>query len=120
MKKLLAMCVCFSVLFVGCATTDVARSPKSSEIFVTSGDIDEPYTPVGFIVARRTEFKLLIFTIFPAKLQDVLDEQLIKKAKELGADGIVNVKYNSITHPFPMSLFKGAMAEVSGLAIKRK
>ncbi len=122
MKKIIAVCLLLSFL-VGCSSTYVAK--PTAGIKVIRGDMSvSKYTPVALIESERLNFYL--FGIAAVKiasadaedqLNDVVNNMLVKKAKRLGADAIINVEHDVCVPYFPLCFYK---AEAKGLAVKLK
>ena len=103
LKKLKKFFVFVSFLF-GCSflfrNIQVAKLPSEKEIFVTSGDISASYVPLGFIHIKKYGLKLLWFIpLVTTDLNEGINLLLIEKAKELSADGIINVEYKYTISP---------------------
>lgn len=114
----------------GCTVVNTATIPsdRSGEMtFVTSGDIPEPYTSMGFVQATRSGVRLVgFFDPMGTDIQTGIAEVLIPKLKEMGADGAINVRYHMtqytpVTQVFAVLLFfvpLPSRVEVSGEAVK--
>jgi len=122
MKKILTVCLLLTLL-VGCSATYVAKPVKG--IKVIRGDVDsKKYTPLGLIEAERLNFYLLgIETVAIAsadnkdQLNDVVNNMLVKEAKKLKADAIINLESDVSVPHFPFCFYK---AEAKGIAVKLK
>ena len=98
---------CFFVFIFflsGCSfffrNVQVAKIPSHEGIFVASGDIPFSYEPIGFIRVKKYGFKLFWYiTIVVVDLDEAINKLLIKKAREMGAEGIINVEYNYSVSP---------------------
>ena len=122
MKKIIAVCLLLTFL-VGCSATYVAK--PVADIEVLRGDLDSSkYTALGLIEAERLNFYL--FGIESVKiasasnkdqLNDVVNTMLIKAARDLGANAIINVESDVSVPHFPFCFYK---AEAKGIAVKRK
>ena len=92
MKKLFFIC-CLVILFSGCATvrTDFAplrfdaAAKTSSDILLTTGGIDRPYTEIGVIFVKGR-----YFTSFEKVMEKMKD-----KAREVGADAVIKIEFGS-------------------------
>jgi len=86
----------------GCTTVNTARIPKGSqpgELFVTTGDLKEPYTSLGIIQAtRRAPIFLGWIDAGGTDLDDALAD-LIPEARNMGGDGIINLRFEQIQYP---------------------
>ncbi len=84
-------------LAAGCSTVNTARLPQGTagrgDVFVTTGDIKEPYTSLGVIQVTRKA--VVIFGwIDPGgtDLDDALRD-LIPEARGMGGDGVINLRF---------------------------
>ena len=122
MKKIITVCLLLTFL-VGCSSTYVAK--PVADIKVIRGDVPiSKYTPLGLIESERLNFYLLgIESIAIAsadnkdQLNDVVNNMLIKQARDLGANAIINVESDVSVPHFPFSFYK---AEAKGIAVKLK
>jgi len=122
MKKVIAVCLLLTFL-VGCSATYVAKPTPG--IRVLRGDVPHTkYTEVALIESERWNFYL--FGIAAVKiaspeagdqLNDVVNNMMVKKAKKLGANAIINVENDVSVPHFPFCFYK---AEAKGLAVKLK
>lgn len=85
-------------LFVlaGCTSVNTARLPQGQgrgDLYVTTGDVKEPYTSLGILQATRRGAVVFGF-IDPAgtDLQRGL-EDLIPEARAMGGDAIINLRF---------------------------
>jgi len=84
---------CLVILFSGCATvrTDFAplrfdaAAKTSSDILLTTGGIDRPYTEIGVIFVKGR-----YFTSFEKVMEKMKD-----KAREVGADAVIKIEFGS-------------------------
>lgn len=115
MKKIVcALSVMF--LVIGCASVQKAMLPD--DVFITNGDIEEPYTPIAAIQVAKIGFKF-INDLVPATLDDSLSKMLAEEARKVGADAVINVKFCST--PFPGMIFMGFTATTArGIAVERQ
>jgi len=98
-----------ALLFFACTNVNTARLPvarDARDVFVTSGDLHQPYESVGPVQATRKG--ALAFGFFdPAGTS--LDEglaDLVLEARAMGAEGIINVHYEQTQYlPFTRVLF---------------
>ena len=98
---------CFFVLVFflsGCSfffrSVQVVKLPSQEDIFVTSGDISVSYEPIGFIRVKKYGFKLFWYvTIVGVDFDETINKFLMKKAREMGAEGIINVEYKYSVSP---------------------
>ncbi len=97
MRKL-SFIVVAAVLASGCTVVNTAKIPsdrRGGEIFVTSGDIPEPYDSLGMVQATRAGFRLFgFFDPLGTNIQAGLGELLVQEVKNLGGDGAINVRYH--------------------------
>jgi len=122
MKKIITVCLLLTLL-VGCSATYVAKPVKDIEVL--RGDLDSSkYTALGLVEAERINFYLLgIESVAIAsadnkdQLNDVVNNMLIKAARDLGANAIINVESDVSVPQFPFCFYK---AEAKGIAVKRK
>jgi len=122
MKKIIAVCL-LVMLIVGCSGTYVAK--PTAGVKVLRGDVPvSKYTPVALIEAERMNFYLLgieaVKIASPEasdQLNDVVNKMLVKKAKALGANAVINVEHDVKVPFFPLSFYR---AEAKGLAVKLK
>ena len=103
MKKFFCFFV-FVFFLSGCSfffrSVQVAKLPSQEDIFVTSGDIPFSYEPIGFIRVKKYGFKLFWYiTMVEVDLDEAINKLLIKKAREMGAEGIINVEYKCSVSP---------------------
>ena len=86
----------------GCTTINVAQIPSDrsgKEIFLSAGDIPEPYETLGVVQATRSGVRLFGFldpvgTDIQAGLRDVLIPQI----RDMGGDGAINVRFHQIQY----------------------
>ena len=104
MRNLLVPVVVVLALWAGtgCTTINVAQIPSDrsgTEIFLSAGDIPEPYDTLGVVQATRSGVRLFGFldpvgTDIQAGLRDVLIPQI----RDMGGDGAINVRFNQIQY----------------------
>ncbi len=119
MKKIIAVCLLLSFL-VGCSATYVAKPVSGVKVLRGDAPVGK-YTPVALIESERLNFYL--FGIEAVKiasaenkdqLNDVVNNMLVKEAKKLGANAIINVESDVSVPHFPFCFYK---AEAKGLAV---
>jgi len=96
----------------GCTVINTAALPSErggQEVFITAGDIPEPYESLGVVQATRSGVLLFGFvdvvgTDIEAGLRDVLMPQV----REMGGDGAINVRFRQ-TQYLPVSQVLGAI-----------
>lgn len=89
-------------VLTGCTSVNAVQVPTGSrpgEIFVTTGDLRQPYTSLGIIQAtRRAPIFLGWLDAGGTDLDDALVD-LIPEVRNMGGDGIINVRFEQIQHP---------------------
>ena len=121
-----------SFAMTSCTSTSLARLPSNDKLFISTASenafiasgnqLEFPYQPIGYI--KITQKHLTPYMFLPSKssyirakyssLENTLMTKLSDKAvTQLGADGIINLKWNVI----PGFV---TYVEVTGLAVKRK
>ncbi|HLL52848.1 MAG TPA: hypothetical protein VK447_04825 [Myxococcaceae bacterium] len=94
----------------GCTTVNTAKlqSDRSGrDIFVSAGDIPEPYDSLGLVQATRSGVRVFGFidpmgTDIEAGLRDVL----IPQVREMGGDGAINVRFHMTQYaPITQAVF---------------
>ncbi|HLL06280.1 MAG TPA: hypothetical protein VK539_37255 [Myxococcaceae bacterium] len=109
MRLLLALSL---MALTGCTVINTAALPSErggQEVFITAGDIPEPYESLGVVQATRSGVLLFGFvdvvgTDIEAGLRDVLMPQV----REMGGDGAINVRFRQ-TQYLPVSQVLGAI-----------
>jgi hypothetical protein len=96
------------VILSGCTTVDVARvqsEARGRDVFVSTGDLPGPYQSLGVVQATRRGVVLFGFAD-PAStdLQGDLDEQLLPQVRQMGGDGIINVRFQQTQYMLPTRL----------------
>jgi hypothetical protein len=119
-KLLLITCAC--LLFVGCAASDKAMLPD--DIWMSSGDIATPYTPVAAIEVAKIGFRIFA-DIEPTDLDQVLNKMLAEEAKAVGANAVINMEFTSpIIQPCVMGYVPYVcgfgVSTAKGVAVKTK
>ena len=92
MKNRAVGCIIFVLLVMaisGCETLSV-RAPAG--MFVSTGDFVEGVETLGILQEKETIIAPL-FIVNVNKVHEKLYEQLITKAKRLGADGVTNIRF---------------------------
>jgi hypothetical protein len=96
----------------GCTVVNTASVPSDrsgKDIFVTAGDIPEPYESLGFIQATRAGPLLFGFAdVAGTDLQAGFRDVLIPQVRELGGDGAINVRFQQ-TQYLPATKVLGAI-----------
>lgn len=122
MKLLLVSCLAVTCLLVGCSATHVAECPP--DVFVTKGDLTQPYTPIAVVESQRLNFYFL--GISAAKiaspeadqqLNDVVNAMLVNKARQLGANAVICLEAESQVPYFPLCFY---WERANGLAVKTR
>lgn len=94
--------------------TIVPAAPYSSNVdgfIVTEGDIsDRPYIEVGTVSAKTTKFSL----VSKNSNREMVDIKLREKARQLGANAVVRVRYGSTG----ISLMNWGGVRVEGVAVR--
>jgi len=115
-----AILIALIVVCGGCKSI-ITAAIDYEDVFVTTGDLQESYSPKALIEVRQSG--LMIFGFIPVStgtLQEASDK-IVAEAKKVGADALINVEYKVHKSPFPVSFFwwkRGAT--VRGTAVKRK
>jgi len=99
MRKLVAPAVLASLFALsGCTIVNSAQLPSDrsgQQIFLTSGDIPEPYLSLGIVQGTRSGVRLAgFFDPAGTDLQTGLRDVLIPQIREMGGDGAINVRYH--------------------------
>ncbi len=128
MKKLLLLFVmsAMSLIVFSCASMGVAKLPANEKMFVTTAtedsfvrerNLDFPYQPLAYLSISEMYFTpFSIFNMVWTKyhyLEKLLVAKLGESAvKKLGADGIVNINWESVPGLF-------TFVKITGVAIKK-
>ena len=100
------------VALTGCTVVNTASVPSDrsgQDIFVTAGDIPEPYESLGLIQATRAGVLLFGFAdVGGTDLQAGFRDVLIPQVRELGGDGAINVRFHQ-TQYLPATKVLGAI-----------
>jgi hypothetical protein len=95
-----ALCV---ALTAGCTAVNTARLPQGTagagDVFVTTGDIKEPYASLGVIQATRKG--AVIFGWGDPGGTDLDDalKDLVAEARVMGGDGVINLRFQQTQYP---------------------
>lgn len=128
-RNLLILLLSGLTIMVGCAPYQrTILFPAANEIFFTSGDgnIQKPYTPIGEYVYSVRGFRLPIpiiglIPLTPLDPEKVLREKITPKIKEVGGDGMINMKIVMVKDdPGFLGMFaKPGYIQVTGTIIRR-
>lgn len=97
MKKMF-MFICLGMFCFGCARTMTDFAPftassvisqKGEEILLTTGGIDRPYKELGVIFVKAR-----------CKRYEKITEELKAKAKEVGADAVINIEFGKFRRSY--------------------
>jgi hypothetical protein len=109
MRLLLALAL---VALTGCTvvnTTSVPSDRSGKDVFVTAGDIPEPYESLGMVQATRSGVLLFGFVdVVGTDLDAGFKEVLIPQVREMGGDGAINVRFRQ-TQYLPVTKVFGAI-----------
>ena len=109
MRLLLALSL---AALTGCTVIHTASVPSDrsgQDIFVTAGDIPEPYESLGMVQATRSGVMLFGFVdVVGTDIQAGLSEVLIPQVREMGGDGAINVRFRQ-TQYLPVQQVLGAI-----------
>lgn len=100
-------------LAAGCTTVDVARLPDAGgrgAVFITQQDLYQPYESLGPVQVTRRGSTLVAGLVDPAglALAPALDDLLIQ-ARQAGADGVINVRYQRTQHALGTRILFGIL-----------
>lgn len=110
MKKLLIVSCAF-VLLIGCAASDKAMLPD--DIWMTSGDIATPYTPIAAIHVGKVGFRIFS-DIEPTDLDQAVNQMLAEEAKAVGANAVINMEFGS---PIFQNCYMATIPYVCGFGV---
>lgn len=100
------------VALTGCTvinTTSLPSDRSGKEVFVTAGDIPEPYESLGMVQATRSGVLLFGFVdVVGTDLDTGFKEVLIPQVREMGGDGAINVRFRQ-TQYLPVTRVIGAI-----------
>ena len=109
MRLLLALSL---VALTGCTVINTANIPSDrsgKDIFLTAGDIPEPYESLGVVQATRSGVLLFGFVdVVGTDIEAGLKEVLMPQVRELGGDGAINVRFHQ-TQYLPVQKVLGAI-----------
>ena len=100
MKKYITILIVGFIL-VGMSCSQVTKANMPSDIYVTTGDgiKNKDYEPVGIVYAVRAQITISCLGLLPPYIPQVgpvmektLMDDVAKQAKEMGANGIINLK----------------------------
>ena len=112
-KNKLAVSLIFLIFSVSCSVGNQIKLPPKSEIFITTGDIDEDYIPLGLVSGVSRGVQL----VFPIGFSiDEALELMLNEARKLEAEAVINVEFE-IAHS-QGCLWVVPTACVKGMAIK--
>lgn len=96
----------------GCTVINTAAVPSDrggQDIFVSAGDIPEPYESLGMVQATRSGVMLFGFIdVMGTDIQAGLADVLIPQVREMGGDGAINVRFRQ-TQYLPVQQVLGAI-----------
>ena len=100
------------VALTGCTVINTASVPSDRsgrDVFVTAGDIPEPYETLGMVQATRSGVLLFGFVdVIGTDLNAGFKEVLIPQVREMGGDGAINVRFRQ-TQYLPVTKVFGAI-----------
>jgi hypothetical protein len=100
------------VALTGCTVINTASVPSDrsgQDIFVSAGDIPEPYESLGMVQATRSGVLLFGFVdVVGTDIEAGLKDVLIPQIREMGGDGAINVRFRQ-TQYLPMQQVMGAI-----------
>ncbi len=109
MRLLLALAL---VALTGCTvinTTSVPSDRSGRDVFVSAGDIPEPYETLGVVQATRSGVLLFGFVdVIGTDLDAGFKDVLIPQVREMGGDGAINVRFRQ-TQYLPVTKVFGAI-----------
>jgi hypothetical protein len=109
MRLLLAL---WLAALTGCTVISTASVPSDrggGDVFVTAGDIPEPYESLGVVQATRAGVLLFGFVdVVGTDLDAGFREVLIPQIREMGGDGAINVRFRQ-TQYLPVQQVLGAL-----------
>ena len=111
MKRISILLALFATLGLGgCTVIDTVTLPSDrsgDEIFVSAGDIPEPYESLGMIQVTRSGLLLFGF-VDPVgtDLEAGFKETLVPEIERLGGDGAINARFHMTQYtPITRALF---------------
>ena len=109
MRLLLALSL---MALTGCTVINTASLPSArggQEVFITAGDIPEPYESLGVVQATRSGVLLFGYVdVVGTDIEAGLREVLVPQVREMGGDGAINVRFRQ-TQYLPVSKALGAI-----------
>jgi hypothetical protein len=109
MRLLLALSL---AALTGCTVINTASVPSDrsgQDIFVSAGDIPEPYESLGMVQATRAGVLLFGFVdVVGTDIEAGLKEVLIPQIQQMGGDGAINVRFRQ-TQYLPVQQMLGAI-----------
>jgi hypothetical protein len=109
MRLLLALSL---VALTGCTVINTASVPSDrsgQDIFVSAGDIPEPYESLGIVQATRSGVLLFGFVdVVGTDIEAGLKDVLIPQVREMGGDGAINVRFRQSQY-LPVQQVLGAI-----------
>lgn len=109
MRLLLALSL---AALTGCTVVNTAAVPSDrsgQDVFVTAGDIPEPYESLGLVQATRSGVLLFGFAdVVGTDIQAGFQDVLIPQIREMGGDGAINVRFRQ-TQYLPIHQVLGAI-----------
>lgn len=122
MKRLVVVMMLLLACVIGCKT--ITYTPIDKSFLITTGDIPEAYSVVGMI---HTTYRGLAIALgfdthmtsqaLAEDVREALENDIKKKAIELGADGVINVEYVAVKGG---CIIGWKTIAARGTAIKRK
>ena len=119
MKRVIAAIVACA-LMVGCSATYHAKAP--GDVFVTKGDAPGPYTPIACVEAEKLNFYFLGLGFLPVgapapedQLDDVVNSMLVNKARDVGANAVIRLEYETRVPVFPWMWY---YERANGMAVR--
>jgi hypothetical protein len=109
MRLLLALSL---AALTGCTVIHTAAVPSDrsgQDVFVSAGDIPEPYESLGMVQATRSGVLLFGFVdVVGTDIESGLKDTLIPQIREMGGDGAINVRFRQ-TQYLPVQQVLGAI-----------
>jgi hypothetical protein len=109
MRLLLALSL---AALTGCTVINTASVPSDrsgQDVFVTAGDIPEPYESLGMVQATRSGVLLFGFVdVVGTDIEAGMKDVLIPQVREMGGDGAINVRFRQ-TQYLPVQQVLGAI-----------
>ncbi|RMG18101.1 MAG: hypothetical protein D6729_07580 [Deltaproteobacteria bacterium] len=109
-RRVLAALLLACLSPLGCTVINTARVPSDrsgDHIFVSAGDIPEPYESLGMIQVTRSGLLLFGFIdLVGTDLQAGFEKVLIPEIERLGGDGAINAHFHMTQYtPITKALF---------------